>query len=678
MRRLILAAALWPLMGVVAQASCPTTLTDCPSVNAKDGNFGGKITAPGISWLAAVDYGVKADAVIDATTGALISGSSDDVALKAAIDDCAAKHTVLVLPPRPMLLDGSGSTTTLIRNCIILGTGPAGGIYSEPKLGSILLLTSTTVKPFYIRSDWVMQGVTFYHPNQVGAGAKFTGSVSGSNLTVTGVTNIGGTGAGIKPGYLLTGKGVPLQTTITSQTSGTTGGNGVYVLNKSFSASAPMAVAMPPIAYPCVLNDDGVHGASHFTLDRVTMINPYDAICGTNNVGWGAFFITNSQMWALHDTIAPGYIGDTARIGPMVFSPGPWFNITGTIEPTLLMLNWGGQNNSIFVAKGLNLPWQVTADPFGAQSYRYAFKVENTGVNFSQSLINIAGDAVGTVLSVPEGSTFGGHVTAIRGSAGCNIVDWITNTTLGPTNCFEINSTSSLVLDGFLGHATGNLVVTNGGNVQINGGRYSSGSIMDNGDYALVKLTANVAQISIDGAYSQGVACSESATQCLHARGVDAGTFDINGLQVQNSTFLFYENAFKLAATTVATITGNVVNSTEPSAGNALVTTAATGSITSANNTFDIGPASTVSACGGAGATITGALNGWVVPGSTTTNVCTITMPYKPASSVMQAWAADGTAVTVQQLSATQFQVTGAGGANINGKTIYFDWRGSK
>ena len=54
--RLDLVAALLVMVGATsAHASCPATLTDCPTVNAKDGNFGGKLnstiasTAPSLS-----------------------------------------------------------------------------------------------------------------------------------------------------------------------------------------------------------------------------------------------------------------------------------------------------------------------------------------------------------------------------------------------------------------------------------------------------------------------------------------------------------------------------------------------------------------------------------------------------------------------------------------------------
>jgi hypothetical protein len=63
-------------------------------------------------------------------------------------------------------------------------------------------------------------------------GATFTASGSGTNLTVSSVTGL------ISIGETISGTGVPAGTTIVSQTSGTTGGAGVYVTSVATTASA--------------------------------------------------------------------------------------------------------------------------------------------------------------------------------------------------------------------------------------------------------------------------------------------------------------------------------------------------------------------------------------------------------------------------------------------------------
>jgi hypothetical protein len=63
-------------------------------------------------------------------------------------------------------------------------------------------------------------------------GASFTGSGSGTNLTVTGVTGL------ISAGDPIAGTGVPSNTKIESQASGTQGGAGVYVTNNATTSSS--------------------------------------------------------------------------------------------------------------------------------------------------------------------------------------------------------------------------------------------------------------------------------------------------------------------------------------------------------------------------------------------------------------------------------------------------------
>lgn len=63
-------------------------------------------------------------------------------------------------------------------------------------------------------------------------GSTFTATASGANLTVTSVTGL------ISIGDTISGTGVPVGTTILSQTSGTVGGAGVYVTSVATTAAA--------------------------------------------------------------------------------------------------------------------------------------------------------------------------------------------------------------------------------------------------------------------------------------------------------------------------------------------------------------------------------------------------------------------------------------------------------
>lgn len=71
--------------------------------------------------------------------------------------------------------------------------------------------------------------------------ATFTGTGSGTNLTASAVTGT------IYPGYVISGTGVPVGTTILSQTSGTSGGAGVYVTSASTTSSGASITAVGTI-----------------------------------------------------------------------------------------------------------------------------------------------------------------------------------------------------------------------------------------------------------------------------------------------------------------------------------------------------------------------------------------------------------------------------------------------
>lgn len=118
-------------------------------------NDGGPLPSPTavVPMLVATNYGVLANGV-----------ASDDKALKAAVDACAALGASLWLPPGKILLTGAATIT--LKNCGIFGSNiPAGGT-TTASLGTVIEITSTSVKPFVCQSDWSITGVSFYWPSQ--------------------------------------------------------------------------------------------------------------------------------------------------------------------------------------------------------------------------------------------------------------------------------------------------------------------------------------------------------------------------------------------------------------------------------------------------------------------------------------------------------------------------------
>ena len=146
MYRSLILAALFSLLASVANAACPSSTSPTCGDPMQ--------TTTSHSVMYATAYGVKADGV-----------TSDDVALKAAIDACAAKGTKLILPPGRILL--TGAATSNLKNCHIEGAGVLAGKQGDiASMGTLFLLTSTTVKPFTIESHWKVSGAGFYWPNQ--------------------------------------------------------------------------------------------------------------------------------------------------------------------------------------------------------------------------------------------------------------------------------------------------------------------------------------------------------------------------------------------------------------------------------------------------------------------------------------------------------------------------------
>src|ERR1035437_9153833 len=101
-------------------------------------------------------FGVKADGI-----------TSDDVAMAAAVDaTAAAGAAILFLPVGSILL--TGAATINLRKCHMVGAGvQVGDPISGGISGTTFLLTSTSVKPFNIGSEWAISGCNFFWPNQL-------------------------------------------------------------------------------------------------------------------------------------------------------------------------------------------------------------------------------------------------------------------------------------------------------------------------------------------------------------------------------------------------------------------------------------------------------------------------------------------------------------------------------
>jgi hypothetical protein len=95
-------------------------------------------------------FGLKAD-----------GATSADAALSAAVNYCAQSGGVLFLPAGNILL--TGSQTVTLRDCYLRGQAGTGG---DANHGTTIELTSTSVVPFFANSNWGMEDISFFWPNQ--------------------------------------------------------------------------------------------------------------------------------------------------------------------------------------------------------------------------------------------------------------------------------------------------------------------------------------------------------------------------------------------------------------------------------------------------------------------------------------------------------------------------------
>lgn len=168
------------------------------------------------------------------------------------------------------------------------------------------------------------------------AGAAFTGSGSGTNLTASAVTGV------IHVGAAVAGTGVPSGTYIVSQTSGSAGGAGVYVTNHATTSSSDALTA------------------SSNTLDVTAVasgtIQPTDAISGTGVAsgttvlaqisgapgGVGLYTISSQQHVASASVTSLSTILVVTAVGSGTVEVGAVLSGTGVTSGTAVTANMSG------------------------------------------------------------------------------------------------------------------------------------------------------------------------------------------------------------------------------------------------------------------------------------------------------------------------------------------------
>jgi hypothetical protein len=251
----------------------------------------------------------------------------------------------------------------------------------------------------------------------------FTGTISGTTLTVaaspvpTGVIRIG---------RAVVGSGVTSGTTIVSQTSGTTGGAGVYVLSASSTVAAPTVMNTVDNSLRYIRYDNNVHS---YLARFVAELGTYSAgVSITNNVMHGEFRYTGGGSYV-------AFVYTSNNCPALTVTDNTWLRPKGS--------NSGKTKYFVSVASVSDLVTYPEAD-WAAQtnvSNNYAtfvsdalFVPTSIGGGFVQSVNNPDGNytsvtASSTMTVVPSPSriysaivntgTGGGNLDRINAAANC-------------------------------------------------------------------------------------------------------------------------------------------------------------------------------------------------------------------------------------------------------------------
>lgn len=129
----------------------------------------GKQVQPSITGCWVADFsGIVPDVRV---WGVVMDGvTSSDAALQAATNYCTSIGGKLSIPPGRLVLDGTGSVSSTLKDCTLIGQGFAGATNGDTQsYGSTVLLKSTTQNPFICGNNWALYGLNFFWPGQTGA-----------------------------------------------------------------------------------------------------------------------------------------------------------------------------------------------------------------------------------------------------------------------------------------------------------------------------------------------------------------------------------------------------------------------------------------------------------------------------------------------------------------------------
>lgn len=100
--------------------------------------------------------------------------------------------------------------------------------------------------------------------------------------------------------------------------------------------------------YPALFTDTSA-GASEMYWDHVNILNAYDGFAqSATSGGLGRWYITNSNLYAVHDLFKIGSVGDYIYFNNIAFNQGSWQQVNGTASWWNATITNVAQANTIF------------------------------------------------------------------------------------------------------------------------------------------------------------------------------------------------------------------------------------------------------------------------------------------------------------------------------------------
>lgn len=236
-------------------------------------------------------------------------------------------------------------------------------------------------------------------------GASFVGNTAGPSPSVT-ATNVIGS---IAVGSTIFGTGIPVNTTVVAQTSGSNGGNGTYTLSNSVNLANVACVSSFPNAPPKIRIGTTAYATNY--ISAITALGP-------------AFQVSSIQVGSTNVSSATAF-GSIAGNTLTLISG----SVTGTIAPNQFLFDQLNRTiNGTQLVSGSGLIWTVnnpqtvagataTANTSGSSTSVTITAVTSNTIGIGDNIVGTGIAAGTTIVSQTSGTTGGNGVYVMSAAA---------------------------------------------------------------------------------------------------------------------------------------------------------------------------------------------------------------------------------------------------------------------